>query len=439
MYKKVNFIALILLFASITIVGCNKKTDSESTQTENVNNTSSSYLAMVKDENDKYGYINEKGEEVIPCQYDMSVEFSENGLAHIIAPNENGYIDKTGKEVIPLKYVSSCAASDGDLIALAQGDSKKNDFLAYDWAIFNSQGTQLTDFKYQYELPPNSWKNKDNVFVVAQKSDAQDEDGNVIFNCGVINSEGEEVIPISEQIIDYYNEPIGNSGLIGVGRKQDDGSLKYGFMNFQNEVVIPFMYEQVHNFSDNGLAAVQKDGLWGYINMSGEVIIPFQYEKADSFDENGLAFVKSNTGKYINANGKTVISGDWDFGSEFDEFGFATVEIMVDGFSESGTINKNGNTIIEYSNDKASYYDGIIRSETSDNVYKIQILNKTNNFDALDDKYIWASGFGDNHWSAVEEKINSTDSRFIYIDQNQNIKLELNKKYTYAGQFKKVQ
>ena len=53
----------------------------------------------------KWGYINEQGEEVIPCQYEdveYPSQFSENGLVLVKKENTWIYIDATGKEVISL-------------------------------------------------------------------------------------------------------------------------------------------------------------------------------------------------------------------------------------------------------------------------------------------------------------------------------------------------
>lgn len=49
---------------------------------------------------DKWGYINTKGEEVIPCQYAMASPFCED-MAAILKDGKWGYIDRNGKEVIP--------------------------------------------------------------------------------------------------------------------------------------------------------------------------------------------------------------------------------------------------------------------------------------------------------------------------------------------------
>lgn len=63
---------------------------------------SSEDLALVR-LNDKYGYIDKQGNEVIPLKYDDAYNFS-NGLARVELAGKYGYIDKQGNEVIPLKY-----------------------------------------------------------------------------------------------------------------------------------------------------------------------------------------------------------------------------------------------------------------------------------------------------------------------------------------------
>ena len=50
----------------------------------------------------KWGYIDEKGEEVISCQYDDVGSFTENGLAAVQKGDTWSYIDTTGEEVISL-------------------------------------------------------------------------------------------------------------------------------------------------------------------------------------------------------------------------------------------------------------------------------------------------------------------------------------------------
>ena len=51
----------------------------------------------------KWGYANNQGEIVIPCQYDNAGDFHEN-RAHVEIDHKSGYINMLGEVVIPLEY-----------------------------------------------------------------------------------------------------------------------------------------------------------------------------------------------------------------------------------------------------------------------------------------------------------------------------------------------
>ncbi len=53
--------------------------------------------------NGKYGYIDQKGIEIIPPKYDQTWKFI-GGYAAVRLDEKYGFVDKTGKEVIPLIY-----------------------------------------------------------------------------------------------------------------------------------------------------------------------------------------------------------------------------------------------------------------------------------------------------------------------------------------------
>ena len=53
--------------------------------------------------NDKYGFIDKKGEKVILLKYDKARDFSE-GLATALLNGKYVFIDKTGKTVIPFIF-----------------------------------------------------------------------------------------------------------------------------------------------------------------------------------------------------------------------------------------------------------------------------------------------------------------------------------------------
>ena len=98
--------------------------------------------------------------------------------------------------------------------------------------------------------------------------------------------------------ISNFNNPKNN---IGTGRDSEGFSPtsmdgKWGYINENGDMVIPFEYDETMPFSD-GLAAVKKDGLYGYIDYNNKVIINFQFVEAGPFIE-GLAKFDNNPMDY---------------------------------------------------------------------------------------------------------------------------------------------
>ena len=61
-------------------------------------------MAMVKDDNDKYGYIDKMGNIIIPCKWQGAVRFV-NGYAHVYDEKASEFvIDKTGRIISEVKF-----------------------------------------------------------------------------------------------------------------------------------------------------------------------------------------------------------------------------------------------------------------------------------------------------------------------------------------------
>ncbi|MDR2090222.1 MAG: WG repeat-containing protein [Clostridiales bacterium] len=80
---------------------------------------------------------------------------------------------------------------------------------------------------------------------------------------------------------------------------------KFGYIDAENNVVIPFEYDLGMSFKE-GLACVTKNNKTGFIGHNGEVVVDFRFEAAMSF-ENGAARVKEG-GKWvdIDKDGHTI-------------------------------------------------------------------------------------------------------------------------------------
>ena len=101
---------------------------------------------------------------------------------------------------------------------------------------------------------------------------------------------------------------------------------KWGFVNDQNKIMIPFEYDFVNPFENGlayaksngkeffittrnlklsgdydeariftfGLAPVSKNKKWGFIDEKGKLVIPMLYDSVEYFTLNGLSAVKRN-------------------------------------------------------------------------------------------------------------------------------------------------
>ncbi len=91
--------------------------------------------------------------------------------------------------------------------------------------------------------------------------------------------------------------------------KGDIGEEKWGLVNLQGKVLLPFEYEAVGAGDDwerkeNGYASVEKNGMWGIVDTKGKEILPCKYW---SIDEVGDYFLVRDhkSGKYGVFNRKT--------------------------------------------------------------------------------------------------------------------------------------
>lgn len=136
------------------------------------------------------------------------------------------------------------------------------------------------------------------------------------FNYGIVNPKNRVDMSLDNRYTHYY---FGNSEDIFVlclATNSSDPGL-YGCIDGQGEVVIPFEYSYISDFTD-GIAVAKKDGKYGYIDVSGKAVIPFMYSDAEPF-LNGEAYVSDMDGNRfkIDMNNEVVSESDVTFVPEY--------------------------------------------------------------------------------------------------------------------------
>lgn len=260
-------------------------------------------LLMVADDSDgsldqKYGILNEKGEEIVPFQEKYFGLFIKGSRMGVEQNGKYGYVNMLGEMVIPAEYdfVSGFGRN-----GLAVVGKDGNSF------VINEDGIEVAEctnsYSYAYSFDENG------LAMVRSET-----------GYGWINEEGEEVIPCQYTYcqkcsLNSFEEKMFNDMGLAIVEKDE----QYGVINERGEEVIPFTYDRISEFFDNGLTAVEKDGKRGAVNANGEFVLPLEYDYII-----GVAYERryTNTAFYETQNfGSNLIARKNDRVGLFDENG----------------------------------------------------------------------------------------------------------------------
>lgn len=120
-----------------------------------VGNPGDGLLAFRQTEQGKYGYIDENGNVIIPPRYTGAQPFQEGRAVINLAAdytNRYGLIDRTGTLLIAAQYNDMEPLGEGRVAVGVAVDSKKP-FAGSLYAIYDTNGKQLTDFMYESVMP----------------------------------------------------------------------------------------------------------------------------------------------------------------------------------------------------------------------------------------------------------------------------------------------
>lgn len=283
----------------------------------------SNNLATVKVQG-KYGLIDKLGNEILAPKYNSISTFA-SGVMWL--GTEEGYflINQDGKRVLPDAYGKAFAYSASEGRVPVEQDGK----IAY----FDTSGTQLTEFSF--DRVGRFYKGVAPVLNIAENG------------WGILNKEGEMVTPPLYRKLFPFKHGLGVASLIDINQHE-----RFGVVNTQGEEVIPFVYgnisgtgaegffvarrygeieadeEMLANKSiildrdgnikaeldvmlwdefSEGLVVAEQDGKFGFVGTDGTVKIPLQFDWVCPFSE-GLAWAKGEEYYgFINHQGEFAI------------------------------------------------------------------------------------------------------------------------------------
>lgn len=263
-------------------------------------------LAGISDKG-KTGFINAKGEIVVPVQYDYAGDFSK-GFAiaarqKIIADTASvliyGIIDTKGTEVLPFEYNLISYIGD-NLIRLASTDEEGYNLECFTLRDFTPVlfpvRCQVQEMDSAGFIPIQKGNELFYIhlsgLIVENKTEFR---GNYIVkssgNYGIISPSGEILIPIDNTAIYYTGTSEKPTSKAETFIKVEKGA-KFGLINRHSKLTVPIQYSSLTKISES-LYLVSENEYKGVIDTAGVALIPVQYQRLDP-PENGCFLVKQN-------------------------------------------------------------------------------------------------------------------------------------------------
>lgn len=241
--------------------------------------------------NGKCGFVNYLGEEIL-CQYENARDTFSQNLVAVVKNNKIGFIDKKGQTVIPFQYEYSeysfnylssigCAKFSEGLCAM-----KKRQKFGY----IDRQGGVV--IPYIYDLACEFHHGKAVVGI----------EDNGKGKVGLIDKAGNLVVPMEYDDIHYCK----------VGAYVVEQNNKTGVMNVDGKVIVPIDYDEIC-YLDN-YAYIRKGNKYGVIDRHGHFLLPCVYNNIPLKSHYGNVFVVVDNKKkgLVNANNEVVIPQIFD-------------------------------------------------------------------------------------------------------------------------------
>lgn len=261
------------------------------------------------------GVVNLKGEVVIPVIFGWVGTKKDYFMVQNPEPdNTIGLYDKEGKVVVPAEYqwITTSATGAGKLMILKKEDESFNFLNAKNELILQEH---VSDYGYvlnQHNLLNPFSSTKHYLLYLKNKKG----------KFGMLNEmTGTLDIPM---MYDNILQRFENKGHIYYSVQK---GKKYGLINEKNEVVIPFVYDDIcldfvsaGGFDDTCQIVVAKGRSYGTVNLQNEIQIPFQYSDLKRLSVIAIFKAKKKGKQYriINAKNEPITNDFFDEVANFE-------------------------------------------------------------------------------------------------------------------------
>lgn len=322
-----------------------------------------------------WGIINDKGEAILPCRFD-SIEAFEDGKAKVKLNNKIGYIDETGHEEYELYEREESIVYRSPLLDK--------------WGLMDKNKNILTPPTYEYisefldglaivKIHNNGWNGRFGIIdtlgnIVTEKVDFKDVK---VFNNGTYAVRKDEEYTISK-----ISDPTFSLEYSNIGKHNDEFIIvskdeKWGIIDYNGNVIIPFNYGEIVEF-DNNIVRVKRrkqdefvvdidwngnenypihhiENAWIYesrLNMkyglmddAHHPITELIYSRIDHLYGDSFKALKESKWGIIDSEGNVILSFEYDWINHISE-GYIKIAKGHTGNLKWGVLNSEGELIV---------------------------------------------------------------------------------------------
>lgn len=240
----------------------------------------------------KYGFVNYRGELIVPYLYDDADYFDSDGVCIVKMAGKSGVINEQHQVIVPVEMDTVIRNSFKSTFTVMKKNSAGNE----QWGVYHQKRNEPI-IPLEYDMIQVAGFDGQQ-FYVGQKAGKK----------GLINGLGKIMIPFE---YDGLTTAEGNCIAVKEGR--------FGLLSTRGHTIIPLAYDAIQGYK-NTLYGVVQDGEAWLMNTRGETVS----KKYDQLEYMGSSIFKVKTGEkfgFIEASGKVIIPIVYDEITDFRFWG----------------------------------------------------------------------------------------------------------------------
>lgn len=216
----------------------------------------------------KFGFMNKKGEVIIPVDFDDADDFM-NGTARFRKGTKFGVIDSNGNVIVQPNYFNIGRFFDELAVVDAGGR----------YGFVDKAGKEVIKPVYEYALDFS-----EGLAGVRMEG-----------KYGFVNKEGEIVIKPQYEAVRPFSEGLAAVKLNG----------KWGFIDAKGKLKLSYVFDDATLFGDDRCPVLLKRK-WGFIDATGRLIIPAEFDAVGTFNDGVAEVMRGQISVYVNKNGTVL-------------------------------------------------------------------------------------------------------------------------------------